>query len=69
MIEDIKCEICTTPQVKADAFCRQCDLFICEKCEESHPRMKAFFDVHEVISLAEVKKARTKDKPTKNSSC
>ena len=59
--EVVMCEICTTSELKAEAFCRQCDMFICKRCVESHPRMKKFFDGHEIISLDEVKKVTAKD--------
>ena len=60
------CEICTTSELKAEAFCRQCDMFICKKCVVSHPRMKKIFDGHEIISLDEVKKVTAKDFLTLN---
>ena len=63
--EEVKCEICTTSELKAVAFCRQCNMFICKKCAKSHPRMKTFFDGHEVISLDEVKKVTAKEVFTK----
>ena len=44
--EAIKCEICTNSEVKAEAFCRQCDKFVCGECLKSHTRMKALFDGH-----------------------
>lgn len=47
-----KCEMC--PGGAATAFCRQCAEFICEKCTESHHRMKVFAD-HEVSTLEELK--------------
>ena len=47
-----KCEMC--PGGAATAFCRQCAEFICDKCTESHHRMKMFAD-HEVSTLEELK--------------
>ena len=47
-----KCEMC--PGGAATAFCRQCAEFICDKCTESHHRMKVFVD-HEVSTLDELK--------------
>ena len=58
---EVKCEICTTSRVKAEAFCRQCSMFVCGECIKSHQRMKVIFDGHEILSLDEVKKARAKD--------
>ena len=47
-----KCEMC--PGGAATAFCRQCAEFICDKCTESHHRMKVFAN-HEVSTLEELK--------------
>ena len=47
-----KCEMC--PGGAATAFCRQCAGFICDKCTESHHRMKVFAN-HEVSTLEELK--------------
>lgn len=47
---EAKCEMCSGP--KAEAFCRQCVQFICEKCVESHKRMKVFVG-HKISSLDE----------------
>ena len=41
------------------AFCRQCAEFICEKCVESHQRMKVFTS-HKVVTLEELKKGGAK---------
>ena len=41
------------------AFCRQCAEFICEKCVESHQRMKVFTG-HKVVTLEELKKGGAK---------
>ena len=64
--EEVKCEICTTSELKAEAFCRQCDMFICKKCVDSHPRMKKIFDGHKIVSLDEVKKVTANDVLTLN---
>ena len=63
--EEVKCEMCSTSRVKAEAFCRQCSKFVCGECIKSHQRMKAIFDGHEVISLDEVKRVAAKDVLTK----
>ena len=65
--KEVKCEMCSTSEALAEAFCRQCNKFACMKCVESHQRMKAFFGGHEIISLDEVKKVGAKDLVTKNS--
>ena len=49
---EAKCEMCTGD--KAEGFCRKCALFVCEKCIESHRRMKVFAG-HKITSLDELK--------------
>ena len=63
--EEVKCEMCSTSRDKAEAFCRQCGMFVCGECIKSHQRMKVF-DGHKILSLDEVKKARAKDVLTQN---
>ena len=46
--------------VKAEAFCRQCSMFICDKCVESHKRMKIFVG-HKISSLDELKEGGAKE--------
>ncbi|XP_064396859.1 E3 ubiquitin-protein ligase TRIM71-like [Halichondria panicea] len=53
------CEVCSGG--KATAFCRQCVNFICEKCVESHQRMKAGFATHIVSTLDELKQGGVKE--------
>ena len=65
--KEVKCEMCSTSEALAEAFCRQCNMFACIKCVELHQRMKAFFGGHEIIPLDEVKKVGAKDLVTKNS--
>ena len=52
------CEMCSGG--KATAFCRQCVQFICEKCVESHQRMKVFAG-HAVSTLDELKQGGVKE--------
>jgi DNA-binding beta-propeller fold protein YncE len=54
---EAKCEICSGGV--ATAFCRQCAEFICEKCKESHERMKTFAG-HKVSTLQELKEGGAK---------
>ena len=63
--EKVKCEMCSTSRDKAEAFCRQCGMFLCGDCIKSHQRLKVF-DGHKILSLDEVKKARAKDVLTQN---
>ena len=67
---EVKCEGCTDSGDKAEAFCRQCAMFICKECEKSHKRMKVFAS-HEVDSLEDLKQGRAreiavKEPPTMN---
>ena len=48
---EAKCEMCSGGV--ATAFCQQCAEFICEKCKESHERMKVFAG-HKVSTLQEL---------------
>ena len=63
--KETKCEMCSTSEAQAEAFCRHCNYFICKECVESHHKMRVFHS-HEVISFDEVKKVGTKDLPTRS---
>ena len=39
---EVKCEECTDSGYRAEAFCRQCVIFICGECVKQHKRMKSF---------------------------
>ena len=56
---EVKCELCTTAPSTAEAFCRQCASFICEKCVVMHREIKTFL-THEVASLEDLKHGRAK---------
>ena len=56
----VKCEGCTDSVDKAEAFCRQCAVFICKECIKQHKRMKAFAS-HEVDSLEDLKQGRVRE--------
>ena len=56
----VKCEGCTDSVDKAEAFCRQCAVFICKECVKQHKRMKAFAS-HEVDSLEDLKQGRVRE--------
>ena len=56
----VKCEGCTDSGDKAEAFCRQCAIFICKECVKQHKRMKAFAS-HEVDSLEDLKQGRARE--------
>ena len=67
---EVKCQECTDSGDKAEAFCRQCAMFICKECVKSHKRMKSFSS-HEVDSLEDLKQGRArqiavKEPPTMN---
>ena len=57
---EVKCEACSDSGAKAEAFCRQCALFICGKCVESHQRLKKMFDGHKIASFQELEKGKAK---------
>ena len=66
---EVMCEECTESGDKAEAFCRQCAIFICRECARQHKRMKSFSS-HEMVSLEDLKQGRargiaTKEPPTK----
>ena len=57
---EVKCEGCTDSGDKAEAFCRQCAVFICKECVKQHKRMKAFAS-HEVNSLQDLKQGQARE--------
>lgn len=50
-----KCELCSDTGDRAEAFCRQCAMFICSDCIKQHKRLKTY-TFHEVASLEDLKK-------------
>ena len=56
---EAKCELCSDSGDKAEAFCRQCAMFICKECIKQHKRMKPFL-THDVASLEDLKQGRSK---------
>ena len=57
---EVKCEECTDSGDRAEAFCRQCAVFICGECVKQHKRMKSFA-THEVVSLEDLKQGRARE--------
>ena len=57
---EVKCEGCTDSGDKAEAFCRQCAMFICKECINQHKRMKAFIS-HEVDFLEDLNQGRARE--------
>lgn len=55
---DAKCEMCN--EGKAIAFCHQCAEFCCDKCTESHRRMKHFVG-HKTSTIGELKEGKAQD--------
>ena len=53
------CEVFSNGKVVL--FCRQCVNFICDKCIDSHQRMKNVFAGHKVSTLKELKQGRVKE--------
>ena len=67
---EVKCELCSDSGDKAEAFCRQCAMFICKDCINQHKRLKTYL-THEVASLEDLKQGRAKpiavkEPPTKS---
>ena len=56
---EAKCELCSDSGDKAEAFCRQCAMFICKECIKQHKRLKPFIS-HDVASLEDLKQGRSK---------
>ena len=56
---EVKCELCSDSGDKAEAFCRQCAMFICNNCIEHHKKLKILL-THEVASLEDLKQGRAK---------
>ena len=56
---EVKCELCSNFGEKAEAFCRQCAMFICKNCIEQHKNLKILL-THEVASLEDLKQGRAK---------
>ena len=56
---EVKCELCSDSGDKAEAFCRQCAMFIRKNCIEHHKRLKTNL-THEVASLEDLKQGRAK---------
>ena len=56
---EVKCELCPDSVDKAEAFCRQCAMFICKNCNEQHKKLKILL-AHEVASLEDLKQGRAK---------
>ena len=54
---EAKCEMCSGD--KAEAFCRQCIMFICAECVKQHQKLRVFAG-HKVSSLQEIKEGRAK---------
>ena len=63
---EAKCELCL--EVKANAYCEQCEKFVCAECVKSHRRMPVAFPNHNVVTMKELKEGGAKEivtpKPT-----
>ena len=56
---EMKCEACLEePREKAEAFCRQCAMFICKDCIKSHKKMR-MLSSHQIASLDDLKQGRS----------
>ena len=56
----VKCDACKDSGVNAEAFCRECAVFICRKCLEAHQKLK-YFSSHVVVSFHEFEGKKSKD--------
>ena len=56
---EVKCDLCSDSGDKAEAFCRQCAMFICKNCIEHHKKLKILL-THEVASLEDLKQGLAK---------
>ena len=59
----LECDTCTVPQGKAQAYCLQCDAFICEECLTSHKVMRKF-SFHTVSSLTDMEQDLAEERAT-----
>ena len=53
---EVKCELCSDSGDKAEAFCRQCAMFICKDCIKQHKRLMTYL----THSLEDLKQGRAK---------
>ena len=60
MSKEVQCESCME-SAKAEAFCKQCNKFVCKRCIECHSLMKALFVGHKIICMSEVKRLNVEE--------
>ena len=60
----VKCELCSEATPTAEAYCKQCSMFICSGCVQLHTKIQTF-KTHEVASLDDLKHSRANPTPTK----
>ncbi len=51
--KQVTCEICNA-KATAEAFCHQCDKFVCKNCIDMHSVMTAFFEGHECVPIEQL---------------
>ena len=64
--EEVDCKMCTDSESKAEAFCHQCEEYICKECIKQHKRLKIFTD-HETEHLKDLKREKVKELVKKQS--
>ena len=64
--EEVDCEMCTDSESKAEAFCHQCEEYICKECIKQHKRWKKFA-AHEIVSLKNMKREKVQELVKKQS--
>ncbi len=53
--KQVTCEICNV-KATAEAFCHQCDKFVCKNCIDMHSVMTALFEGHECVPIEQLQK-------------
>ena len=65
---EIKCGVCresaSTKPSQVDSYCRHCNEFVCNFCENAHRKMLPFKD-HEMVTIANLKKNIRQNLPLK----
>ncbi len=56
--KQVTCEICNA-KATAEAFCHQCDKFVCKNCIDMHSVMTALFEGHECVPIEQLQKLQS----------
>ena len=55
------CEMCNGWEIRAEAFCQQCNKFACRSCIHMHSEMKAVFGSHKFLPVGDLHKLKDCD--------